>query len=405
MTEHRITRLGHQGDGIADGPVFAAMTLPGEVVTGTLDGARLTDVRVIVPSDDRVRAPCRHFRSCGGCQMQHASDAFLAGWKVDVVRTALEAHGVQAAFLPVVTSPAGSRRRATLAARRTKKGAMAGFHAKGSDVIVGIPDCRLLHPDLMAALPLAEAMALAGTSRKATLAVAATLSDSGLDVTVAGGKPPDATLRTDLAQLADRHDLARLVWDDEVIALRRAPGQRFGPARVVPPPGAFLQATAEGEAALLAHVSEVLGAARHVVDLFAGCGTFSLPLTVRAQVHAVEGDAAMLAALAAGWRGEQGLRTLTTEARDLFRRPLRPDELARFDAAVIDPPRVGAERQVAELVAARVPVIAAVSCNPVSFARDAATLTVGGYRMGPVQVVDQFRWSTHVELAAGFHLA
>lgn len=404
MTEYRITRLGHQGDGIAEGPVFAPMTLPGEVVTGTRDGARLGDVRVITPSGDRVRPPCRHFRSCGGCQMQHASDTFMAGWKADVVRTALEAHGLQTTFLPVVTSPARSRRRATLAARRTKKGAMAGFHAKGSDVIVEIPDCHLLHPGLMPALPLAEALALAGTSRKATLAVAATLSDAGLDVTVTGGKPLDAALRMDLARLADAHDLARLVWEDEVIALRRPPEQRFGPARLVPPPGAFLQATAEGEAALLAHVTAVLGEARHVVDLFAGCGTFSLPLAARAQVHAVEGDAAMVAALAAGWRGVQGLRTLTTEVRDLFRRPLLPDELARFDAAVIDPPRAGAERQVTELIAAKLPLIASVSCNPVTFARDAAALVAGGYAMGPVQVVDQFRWSAHVELAAGFRL-
>lgn len=404
MTEHLIIRLGHQGDGIAAGPVFAPMTLPGEVVTGTCDGARLTDIRVLTPSAERVRPPCRHFRACGGCQMQHASDAFMSEWKMQVVRTALEAHGLTATFLPVATSPARSRRRATLAARRTKKGAMAGFHARGTDVIVEIPDCRLLHPDLMAALPLAEALALTGASRKAALAVAVTLGAAGLDVSAEGGKPLDAALRTALAQIAERHDLARLTWEDEVIALRRPPEQRFGTARVVPPPGAFLQATPQGEAALLAHVRETLGGARNVVDLFAGCGTFSLPLAAQAQVHAVEGDAAMLAALETGRRGVQGLKALTTETRDLFRRPLLPDELARFDAAVIDPPRAGAEAQVAELVSARVPVVACVSCNPVSFARDAAALVAGGYTMGPVRVVDQFRWSSHVELAAGFCL-
>ena len=404
MTEYRITRLGHQGDGIAEGPVYAPMTLPGEVVTGTLDGARLADIRIQTPSGDRVRPPCRHFRTCGGCQLQHASDAFLAAWKIDVVRAGLAAQGLTAEFLPVATSPTRSRRRATLTARRGKKGAMAGFHAKGSDVIVEIPDCQLLHPGLMPALPLAEALAMAGASRKAALSVAATLCDAGLDIAVSGGKPLDAGLRMDLAGIAAEHDLARLVWEDEVIALRRPPHQRFGRARVSPPPGAFLQATAEGEAALLGHVRAAVGDAAQIVDLFAGCGTFALPLTETAQVHTVEGDAAMLDAMTAGWRGVQGLRSLTTEARDLFRNPLFRDELARFDAAVIDPPRAGAEAQVTALAAAQVPVVAFVSCNPVTFARDAAMLVAAGYRMGPVRVVDQFRWSAHVELVADFRL-
>jgi 23S rRNA (uracil1939-C5)-methyltransferase len=178
--------------------------------------------------------------------------------------------------------------------------------------------------------------------------------------------------------------------------------QDFGRARVIPPPGAFLQATAEGEAALLAALYEAVDGAARIADLFAGCGTFSLPLAEQAEVHAVEGGAAMIAALDQGWRQAQGLRRVTTEARDLFRRPLTPDELTRYDAVVIDPPRAGAEAQTAELARSRVPVIAAVSCNPVTFARDAAVLAGAGYRLDWVQVVDQFRWSTHVELVARF---
>ncbi len=404
MTRHKITRLGQQGDGIADGPIYAPLTLPGEVVTGTLDGNRLTDIRIETPSPDRVSAPCRHFRSCGGCQLQHASDDFVAGWKTDVVATALGAHGIEAEFLPIHTSPPQSRRRATFAARRTKKGAMAGFHAKGSDVVVEIPDCHLLHPDLMAALPVAQALALIGASRKNGISVAATLSQNGLDIAVSGGKPLDGPLRIELAHLSERHDLARLAWEDEVIATRRAPEQVFGPARVQPPSGSFLQATAAGQAALLAEVARITEGAKKIVDLFAGCGTFSLPLAATAEVHAVEGDDAMIGALDAAWRKTSGLKPLTHEVRDLFRQPLLPDELARFDAAVIDPPRAGAQAQVAEICQTGIPRIAYVSCNPTSFARDAAALIAAGYRLGPVRVVDQFRWSTHVELVAEFSI-
>ncbi|HMB12668.1 MAG TPA: class I SAM-dependent RNA methyltransferase [Roseovarius sp.] len=404
MTSHHITRLGHQGYGVADGPFYAPLTLPGENVTGKPDGRTLCDIRIISPSPDRVTPPCRHFKSCGGCQLQHASDDFTAQWKRQVVKAALAAHDISAEIGPVHTSPPNSRRRATLAARRTKKGAMAGFHARGSDTIIEIPDCHLLHPELMAVLPLAEDLALDGTSRKAPLAVSVTLSLGGLDVAVRGGKPLDGQLRITLAGLAQKHDVARLAWDDEVIVTRRAPQQEFGPALVTPPPGAFLQATAEGEAALLAETESILQDAPRIADLFAGCGTFALPLARRAPVHAVEGDRAMTEALDAGWRHAQGLKPVTTEVRDLFRRPLLPDELARFDGAVIDPPRAGAEAQIAEIARARLPRLAYVSCNPVSFARDARHLLSQGYQIGPVRVIDQFRWSAHVELVAGFTL-
>lgn len=399
---HRIERLGHQGDGIAAGPLYAPMTLPGEVVSGTAQGQRLTDIRIIEPSERRVAPPCRHFKACGGCQLQHADDAFVAAWKEDVVRTALAAHGLDAPFLPVATSPAQARRRATLSARRTKKSAMAGFHGRASDVIVEIPGCTLLHPDLMRAVPVAEALAHAAASRKGALDVAVSLSLVGLDVNVTGGKPLDGPLRMALAQLAEAQDLARLAWEGEVIAMRRPPVQRFGAAQVLPPPGAFMQATAHGEAALLADVRSAVEGAARIVDLFAGCGTFALPLAEGAQVHAVEGDAAMIEALDAAWRKTGGLKQVTGEARDLFRRPLLPDEMKGVDAAVIDPPRAGAEAQIAQLVAAEIPRIAYVSCNPVTFARDAAALVAAGWRIDALRVVDQFRWSAHVELVSQF---
>tara|TARA_R110002094_G_scaffold58461_1_gene69511 strand:+ start:995 stop:2212 length:1218 start_codon:yes stop_codon:yes gene_type:complete len=405
MSEHHIIRLGHHGDGIADGPVYAPVTLPGEVVTGTVDGQTLRDVRVVTPSQHRVAAPCRHFKACGGCQLQHASDDFVAAWKQGIVQAALDAHGLETELRPITSSPPQSRRRATFAAKRTKKGAMAGFYGRGSDVVIEIPDCKLVHPDLIAGLDVARELAIVGASRKAPLSVTVTLSADGLDVAVQNGKPLDGPLRMALGQLCEHQGLARLAWEDDVIATRLPPRQSFGRARVAPPSGAFLQATVHGERALLASVKEAMGDAGRIADLFAGVGTFALPLAEATRVHAVEGEAAMVEALHHGWRMGEGLKPVTVEARDLYRRPLLPDELRRFDAVVLDPPRAGAERQVVELRTARVPRIAYVSCSPVTFARDAAMLCAAGYRLDWIQVVDQFRWSSHVELVGCFTLA
>ena len=397
-----IDRLGHLGDGVAAGPVFVAGMLPGEEVEGLLVGDRLTEARIITPSPDRVKPPCTHARTCGGCAMQHASDGFVAGWKESIVRRALAGQGISARFLPTVTSPPKSRRRATIAARRTKSGALMGFHARASDMLVAVPQCQVLHPDLIASFPGLEALVKAGGSRSGEVSLTITRSLGGVDVVVAGGKPLDAGFQLDLARITEAHGFARLTWGDEMVALRAQPMQRFGPALVAPPPGAFLQATSEGEAALLRGVALAIGPARRVVDLFAGCGTFSLPLAERAEVHAVEGDTAMMAALDKGARGATGLRKVTVETRDLFRRPLEPDEFKGVEAVVIDPPRAGAEAQVARLAMAQVPVIAMVSCNPVTFARDARVLRAAGYGIDWVQVIDQFRWSSHVELVAQF---
>lgn len=405
-----IDRLGHHGDGIAmagEGagklvPVYAPGCLPGEEVEGDLVKDTLTNIRILTPSPNRVKPPCSHARSCGGCLMQHASDGFVAEWKQGIVVGALAAQGLSATFRPMAISPAQSRRRATLSARKTKGGVLMGFHARASDTLVPVPNCQLLHPDLMASLPALEALIKLGGSRTVEVQLTATRSLAGADVAVTGGKPLDAPMQMEMARLCEAHKIARLTWNGETVALRAAPVQRFGRALVAPPPGAFLQATAEGEAALLQAVALAIGSARKVVDLFAGAGTFSIPLAERAEVHAVEGEAAMIAALEKGARNAEGLKRLTTETRDLFRRPLEPDEFKGVDAVVIDPPRAGAEAQVAVLAKTAVPVIAYVSCNPATFARDARVLVEAGYRLDWVQVVDQFRWSAHVELAARF---
>ena len=400
-----IDRLGYLGDAIAmgpEGPIYVPHVLPGEEVEGEVEGDRMISPKIITPSPDRVRPPCVHARSCGGCLLQHASDSFVAEWKLDVVRTALARQGLNAPLLPILTSPAQSRRRATLTARRSKTGAMIGFHARASDVLVPVPNCQLLSPQLMATFPALEALVVAGSSRKGEVQLTITDSLAGPDVSVTGGKPIDATLRLELARIAERFNIARLSWENEVIALRTAPMQRFGAALVAPPAGGFLQATLQGEADLVPAVTRAVGDAKKIVDLFAGVGTFALPLAQNAEVLAFEGDKSMVEAMDKGWRMAQGLKLVTSQMRDLFRRPLEPDEFKNVGAVVIDPPRAGAEAQMETISRSDIPVVVAVSCNPVTFARDAAMLVKGGFGLEWVQVVDQFRWSSHIELVAKF---
>jgi 23S rRNA (uracil1939-C5)-methyltransferase len=405
METHSILRLGHRGDGVADGPdgpLYAAFALPGETVAGARDGERLTVARIETPAPERIAPVCRHFGVCGGCALQHASDALLAGWKTAQVAAALAQQGLEAPIRPIHVSPPGARRRVTLAARRTKKGALVGFHGRADEAIVPVADCAVADPAIVALLPALPELTLLCASRAGALRITLTASQAGVDVAVEGAKPLDGPGRLRLAAWAGAQDAARLTLDGETVAQARPPAQPMGRARVVPPPGGFLQATRDGEAALVSAVTEALAGARRAADLFAGCGAFALPLAGFAEVHAVEAERAALKALDAGWRRAEGLKAVTTEARDLFDRPLRPEELARFDAAVFDPPRAGAASQAAQLAASALRRVAAVSCNPASFARDARTLVEGGFRLLWVQPVDQFRWSPHVELAAAF---
>ena len=405
MDEHRITRLGLQGDGIAAGPIFAPRTLPGEVIAGEVADGHIAKPRIVTPSPDRVQAPCAHYKTCGGCQLMHASDAFVSDWRMQVVRDALRAQGLEARVTAVSTSPAHSRRRAVLTGRRQKSGAIVGFHGRASHTVIDSPDCHVLRPELQAARDICKALTgLLGT-RKGEVRIAVTLSEAGLDIDVSGGRDLSGADLGVLATLAERHNLARLSHQGDLVIERRAPVQRFDGIEVVPPPGAFLQATADGQAALTDAVFDAIGPAKRVADLFAGCGTFALPVSRRARVHAVEGEKALTGALETAVRHTSGIKPVTTETRDLFRRPLDAGELSGFDAIVIDPPRAGAVAQTAEIAKARVPRIAMVSCNPVTFARDAKLLAEAGYAIQDLRVVDQFRWSTHVELVAALHLS
>ncbi|MCP5039224.1 MAG: class I SAM-dependent RNA methyltransferase [Rhodobacteraceae bacterium] len=398
-----IERLGHHGDGIAPGPIYVPRALPGEVVTGQVENDRMNAPKILTPVSERVRPPCRHYKNCGGCSLQHAADGFVEGWKKGVVETALRAQGLPAPMRQFHTSPPQSRRRATIAARRLKKGAQVGFHGIRTDTICEIDECQLLRPELLEMLPLVRDLAIMGVSRKGRLAVTLTLLDDGMDVAVNGGRPMTPALYSEIAELSAKSGkVARLSWEGETVAAFSTAQVSFGPAKVCPPPGSFLQATLEGEKALVSAVTQAAGSAKTIADLFAGCGTFALPLAANAMVHAVEGSKEMLAALSAGWRGAKGLKTVSTEARDLFQRPLLTDELNRYGAVVVDPPRAGAEAQMAEIAKAHVPVIVMVSCNPATFARDAKVLIDSGYSNAWIDIVDQFRWSSHIELVACF---
>jgi len=397
-----IQRLGHLGDGIADGPVYASRVLPGEVIDGDVDGDRIARPKIVTPSQNRVSAPCSHYKSCGGCALQHASDDFVADWKADVVRQALGAQGLDASIRNVITSPPKSRRRATLSGRRLKSGPVVGFHAPGSDAVTDVPDCLLLAPEMMPAIKACRDIVQMLGSRKGEMKFQVTSTDVGLDLNAIGGRKTGGTDFVQLAAIAQTHRLARLSIDGDVIVTESPPRLSFDGIQVSPPPGAFLQATSSGETALRNGVFEAVGDARRVVDLFSGCGTFAVPMARISDVHGVEGDALLTAAMDDAWRKADGLKKLTTEVRDLYRRPLLPDEIERFDAVVIDPPRAGAEAQVRAIAEAKPTRIAFVSCNPTTFARDAKILTDGGYKMDWIEVVDQFRWATHVELVTQF---
>jgi 23S rRNA (uracil1939-C5)-methyltransferase len=400
-----IARLGHRGDGVADtpaGPVYIPGALPGEAVEAERHGERAHLTAVLAPSPDRAAPFVPGAATCGGCGMAHLSVPAQLAWKRVLVSDALAAEKIEAEVDETIDAHGIGRRRASFHARRGVGGIRVGFMAARSHDVVDLAehDCPTLAPALKRAVPAIRALAgsLAGVGKPVDAVVTATTS--GLDVDIRGTSARLEPLRLALLRLAEKHDLARLSLHGERIVERRPPVLRLGRAEVLLPPGGFLQATEAGEAALAKLVDEGIGTPKRIADLFAGSGTFSLRLAERAAVAAVEADTEALAALDRAARHTPGLKKITAERRDLFRRPLMPAELSRFDAVVFDPPRAGAEAQARQLAASRVKRIVAVSCNPATLARDMRILIDGGYRLGTVTPVDQFRHSAHVEAVA-----
>ncbi|MCO4823394.1 MAG: class I SAM-dependent RNA methyltransferase [Amylibacter sp.] len=405
MTEIQIEKLGAKGDGVAilDGTeVFAPYTVPGERVEGEIQGGRMEKPRILEPVPLRVKAPCSHFKTCGGCLTQHIDPAFLADWKQELVRDALAKQGLSTELRPTISSPPQSRRRAVFTGKRTKNGAFLGFHARGTSLVIPINQCMLLQPEITAGFDGLIKLVQLAASRKSEVRIAVTTSLGGLDISVDDALPLENAIQSQVVKITHDHGFSRVFWNGEIILERSAAQQKFGTALVTPPNGSFLQATHEGETALVKTVQEIVTKAKIAADLFSGCGTLTLPIAQTAEVAAFESDGPMLAALDKGWRETTGLKKVSTATRDLFRNPLRLDELKPFDTVIIDPPRAGARAQVEMLAQSAVKAIAFVSCNPATFARDARVLVDGGYTLDWVQTIDQFLWSSHCELVAQF---
>ncbi len=377
MTTYEITRLGLRGDGVSAEGVVVPGALPGETVRAAPEeGTRPPRARldaVLTPSADRIAPFCPYFGTCGGCAIQHLAPAPYAEWKRDLVVGALAQAGIEAPVAPLLDAHGSGRRRITLHVRAGEGGPKAGFMAARSHALVAIDHCPITEAALHRAPEIAQAVSrpLGGGGGK-PLDVQVTATVGGLDVDIRGHGPASERARQALVLLAGELDLARISLHGEVLIIRRPPEIPAGRSRLVPPSGGFLQATAEGEATLARLVVEGVGKAKRVVDLFSGAGAFSLALAEGHTVHAVEGEEGALKALDRAFRETAGLRTITTERRDLFRRPLLAPELDRFDAVVFDPPRAGAEAQSARIAESKVPVVVGVSCDAGSFARDAA---------------------------------
>lgn len=402
-TRLTIDRLGAQGDGVVDtgtGQVFVPFTLPGETVTVAREKDRATLMAVIEASPLRVEPACRHFTECGGCAAQHLEKTAYNDWKRDKVEQALKRSGIDIQVAATIPCEPGSRRRITLSARSTDAGMLLGYNRALSHTIIDIEECPIAVPEIIAALPVLRGLAglISNTPKPFHLTV--TQTASGLDIAAADSGKPTEGGRAKASDFTIREGLARLSVDGEIIVEPKKPAILFGGVSVSPPPGGFLQAVATAESAMAELVVGHLGKAKKLLDLFAGSGAFALRLAAKSEVHAVEGDAAALAALDRGFRFATGLRRVTTEKRDLFRRPVTFKELNAFDGLVFDPPRAGAEDQSKQIARSDVPLIAAVSCNPVTLARDLRILIDGGYRLKSVTPIDQFLWSPHVEAVA-----
>ena len=346
--------------------------------------------------------PCRHFPACGGCVAQDVPQTdYLAGKRAMVV-AALEKAGVEADVADVIPSPLHARRRAVLKIKSLPEGLHVGFHAAKSHTIVDMHQCDILTPGLFALVgELRRRLEpLFGTGEAAELHV--TQCDNGVDATFRWSRTLTPSLVAQLSRALSGTGIIRLMLGKETVFETATPTVTLGSVAVTPPPHAFLQATREGEATLQAKVLELTAKAKSVADLFCGLGTFTFPLATKAKVHAVEGEKAQIDALSAAARHAKGIKPVTTEVRDLFKRPLTPLELNAFDAVVLDPPRAGAEAQVRALASSKIRRIAYVSCDAATFARDARILVDAGFTIGAVTPVDQFLFSSHIELTVGF---
>jgi 23S rRNA (uracil1939-C5)-methyltransferase len=404
-----IDHVGHRGDGVAfaDGQtVYVPYALAGETVEVAPvpdhpDRRRLLQVERASPQ--RVTAFCQHFGICGGCAIQHWESERYRAWKRDIVVETLALAKLDCEVYQLIDAHGLGRRRITLHARMgTHDVLKVGFAAASSHDIIPVDRCPVLVPGLSGALEAAWAIAEPLISIGKPLDIQITATDNGLDVDVRGSGPLPAVTIAMLSRVAEQHRLARLTRHGELVLMRTPPTIAIGAAQVTLPPGSFLQATVAGEEALAALVAGHCRRAKHIADLFCGVGPFALRLAAKSRISAFDSDAGAVTALQKAATSTSGLKPIKAEARDLFRRPLMPQELRDYDTVVFDPPRQGAQAQAQQLAASKIPAVVAVSCNVATFARDARILIDGGYAIEGVTPVDQFRHTPHIELVARF---
>jgi 23S rRNA (uracil1939-C5)-methyltransferase len=405
-----IDHVGHFGDGVAlvgGQTVYVPYTLGGETVEVAAVPGHHPDRRRLLAveraSPERITPFCQHFGVCGGCAIQHWDAERYRAWKRNLVVETLAQAKLDCEVDPLIDAHGQGRRRITLHARMgTQDVLKVGFAAANSHEIIPVDHCPILDPGLSGALEAAWAIAEPLTPTAKPLDIQITATDNGLDVDVRGSGPLPTRMIATLSRVAEAHRLARLTRHGELVLMRTPPTIAIGAARVTLPPGSFLQATIAGEETLAALVSGHCKRAKHIADLFCGVGPFALRLAANSKISAFDSDASAVEALQKAAKATSGLKPVKAEARDLFRRPLMPQELRYYDAVVFDPPRQGAQAQAVQLAAGKIPLVVAVSCNVATFARDARILVDGGYRLEAVTPVDQFRHTPHVELVAKF---
>jgi 23S rRNA (uracil1939-C5)-methyltransferase len=404
-----IDHVGQRGDGVASpghGALYVPYTLGGETVdVSEMQGhpERRTLIKVVQASAERIDPFCDYFTRCGGCAIQHWQVDSYQAWKRQIVVDTLAQARIDCTVDAIVDAHGAGRRRVTLHARRGADGEIhVGFAAASSHAIVAIDACPILDPALNGALDAARAIANVLKPTEKPLDIQVTAASNGLDIDVRGSGPLPTKLITTLSELAEQHKLARLTRHGELVLMRAPPVIAIGTAQVTLPPGSFLQATRAGEEALAVLVAQHCRKSKTIADLFCGVGPFALRLAEKSKVAAFDSDSGAITSLQQAIKATKGLKPIKAEMRDLFRRPLVPQELRDYDCVVFDPPRQGAEAQVRQLAAGKIPVVVAVSCNVQTFARDARVLIDGGYALESVTPIDQFRHTPHVELVARF---
>ncbi|MQB22431.1 class I SAM-dependent RNA methyltransferase [Agrobacterium tumefaciens] len=406
----KIQSLGAQGDGIAhcpEGTVYVPFTLPGETVAIARVKDQGTIMSITEASPDRREPACRHFGpdgkngTCGGCSLQHVQDEPYHDFKRNLVVAALRSKGLDVEVDPLVICRPGERRRVVFTARKTEKGLLLGFSQANSHHIVAIEECPIAAPAIVSRLDAIRAIGLPLASNAEPFRITVMETLSGLDIAVDGIKSVNDKQRRALTEtVLSMRGIARVSLSGEILIEPQKPVIEFGNVKVAPPAGSFVQATKVAEEAMAERVVAHVGKSKRIADLFCGTGTFTLRLARVGKVHGVEAEDKPLKSLDFAARNTPGLKPVTIERRDLFRHPLIAKELKLYDAVVFDPPRAGAEAQCKELARSTVKKIVAVSCNPLSFARDLSILVEGGYRITSVTPIDQFLWSPHVEAVA-----